>query len=117
MKIFHATAARNNLESQWAIPEFREALWCSAFQVASLDRYFDMAPAGSAIEVLNYAINRFDTDTGELRELLDPRDFEGMLGNKRRLMGIRKFLHRNGGTISGAFDDSELDIPEGDDNG
>lgn len=108
MKIFHATAAHTNLETQWAIPEYRWNLWCAAFQVETLDGYFDMAPAESAVRVITYAIDRFDTETKSLRAHLDPNDFEGMWGNKRRLQGMRTFLTRNGGHISGAFDSSEL---------
>ncbi|WP_280201399.1 hypothetical protein [Nocardia cyriacigeorgica] len=114
MKIFHATAAHTNLESQWSLPDYRWDLWCAAFQVNDLTGYFDMAPADSAIRVVTFAIERFDTHTEQLRALLDPNDFEGMRGNKRRLQGIRTFLTRNGGHISGAFDEAELYAVEGD---
>ncbi|MBF6358217.1 hypothetical protein IU449_27345 [Nocardia higoensis] len=108
MKAFHAVASAANLESEWAIQPYREALWCAAFQVDSLDGYFDMAPAESAIRVLTYAIDRFDTHTEELRPLLSPNDFLDLRGNKRVLQGVRKFLLRNGGHISGAIPRDEI---------
>ncbi|WP_159840226.1 hypothetical protein [Nocardia sp. CY41] len=114
MKVFHCVAASTNYESHWQIPDYRWALWCAAFQVKSLDGYFDLTPAESAIQVLTWAIDRFDTDTETLRKLHSPEDRLDLRANKRHLQGIRKFLIANGGTISGAIDESELTPPEGD---
>lgn len=108
MKAFHAVAAATNLESEWAIQPYREALWCAAFQVESLDGYFDLAPAESAIRVLTYAIERFNTHTEDLRPHHSAEDFLDLRGNQRVLMGIRKFLLRSGGTISGAMPRDEI---------
>lgn len=115
MKVFHAVAAYTNYESSWSIQPYREALWCAALQVDSLDGYFDMAPAESAIRVLTFAIDRFDSHTEELRANVDAEDFAGMRGNKRIFQGMRKFLIANGGHISGAMDVAELDAPDGGD--
>jgi hypothetical protein len=115
VKVFHAVAAYTNYESSWSIQPYREALWCAALQVGSLDGYFDMVPAASAIKVLTDAIDRFDTQTEELRPLVASEDFVGLRGNKRIFQGIRKFLIANGGHISGALDVTELDVPDGGD--
>lgn len=115
MKVFHAVAAATNYESAWSIQPYREALWCAALQVDSMDGYFDMAPAASAIGVLTSAIDRFDSHTEELRSLVAPEDFAGLYGNKRIFQGMRKFLQANGGHISGAVDRSQLDVPDGGD--
>ena len=115
MKVFHAVAESTNYEAAWSVQPYREQLWCAAFQVDSLDGYFDMAPAGSAIRVLTYAIDRFDANTEELRALLHEQDFAGLRGNKRIFQGMRTFLHANGGHISGAIDNLELDaLDQGD---
>lgn len=111
MKVFHAVAAATNYESGWSVQPYRERLWCAAFQVESLDGLFDMTAAEPAIATLTAAIGRFDTNTEELRALLDPQDFAGMRGNKRILQGVRKFLIANGGHISGAIDEDQLDVP------
>lgn len=112
MKVFHAVASIASCESSWTIQPYRERLWCAAFQVDSLDGLFDMAVATDALPVLNAAISRFDTHTEELRALLDPQDFAVLRGNQRILKGMRKFLLRCGGHISGAIDKDELDAPD-----
>ena len=115
MKVFHAVAAATNYESSWSIQPYRDALWCAAFQVDSLDGLFDMAPTTAAVEVLTAAIDRFDSRTEDLRLLVAEEDFAGLRGNKRILQGMRKFLLANGGHISGAIDEAELDAPDGGD--
>ncbi|MEU9515934.1 hypothetical protein [Micromonospora sp. NPDC048169] len=116
MKVFHAVAEATNYESSWSIQPYREALWRAALQVESLDGYFDMAPAASAAGILTAAIDRFDTHTEELRPLVAAEDFAGLYGNKRIFQGMRKFLNANGGHITGAIDQSELDAPDGGDS-
>lgn len=115
VRVFHAVAAATNYESSWTIQPYRERLWCAAMQVDSLGGFFDMESADAAIKTLTAVIDRFDTNTEDLRVLLDPTDFAGLRGNKRVFQGMRKFLIANGGHISGAIDDTELDAPDGGD--
>lgn len=112
MKVLHCVAEATNYESHWQIPDYRWDLWCAAFAVQSLDGYFDMAPAASAIRVLTAAIGRFDTETEALRAHLSADDPLDLRANKRHLQGIRKFLIANGGHLTGAIDESELAPPD-----
>ncbi|MCC3311543.1 hypothetical protein [Nocardia africana] len=85
----------------------REALWAKAFGVESLDGLFDMTPVEEAIPRFDAAIRRFNAESEELRPLLAADDPVGLRGNRGILIRLRKQMAQQGGTISGAADESE----------
>jgi hypothetical protein len=84
----------------------REALWCAAFAVDTLDGLFDMTPAEQAIPIFDAAVSRFNANPDELRQLVAVDDPIGLRGNRGLLLNVRNKLHKFGGTISGAVDES-----------
>ncbi len=105
MLIFHCIGATGTIESAPRIQPYRETLWAAAFEVDTVEGLFDMTPAQRAIQTLDTAIARFNSDPDELRAHLSPEDRLGLRGNRMALAGIRAFLADHGGTISGAFED------------
>lgn len=106
MKSFEHIAEGERIASTLFIQPNRESLWCGAFQVPVLDGLFDMTPAEDALPVLDAAITRFNAAPEELRPLLAADDPIGLRGNRGLLVEVRNRLHRHGGTISGAVDES-----------
>ncbi|WP_157115043.1 hypothetical protein [Nocardia niwae] len=108
MRVFECIAAGGTYVSTPVIQANRDALWCAAFQVDSLDGLFDMTPADHAIPVFDAAIARFNDAPESLRPLVAADDPIGLRGNRKALIGIRTFLAHNGGTISGAVEQEEV---------
>lgn len=106
MKSFEFTAAGGSYALTVSIQPNREALWCAAFGVESLEGLFDMTPVDQAKPVLDAAIARFNDDPESLRPLLAADDPMGLRGNRGILRDLRKKMVNLGGTISGAVDES-----------
>lgn len=105
MKSFEYLSDSQTYAMTVAIQPHREALWCAAFGVDTLDGLFDMTPADQAVPVIAAAIARFNADPEDLRPLLSADDFIGLRGNRGILVNLRKKMLRMGGTISGAVDE------------
>lgn len=106
MKSFEFTAAGGSYAMSIAIQPNREALWCAAFDVDSLEGLFDMTPVDQAKPVLDAAIAKFNDDPESLRPLLAVDDPVGLRGNRGILRSLRAKMVNLGGTISGAVDES-----------
>lgn len=104
MKVFECIGATHNLMHDFVILPTREKLWAAAFGVESVDNLFDMTPAADAIPVVEAAVQRFNSAPETLRPLVDASDPVGLRGNRAVLIELWKFLHDNGGTVSGAVE-------------
>ena len=105
MKQFEFTTASGSYALSVAIQPNREALWCAAFEVDSLDGLFDMTPVEQAKPVLDAAIARFNESPDELRPFLAADDPIGLRGNRGILRDLRKKMVTLGGTLSGAVEE------------
>lgn len=105
MKSFEFEAPGGTYAMSVMIQPNREALWCAAFEVETLDGLFDMTPADQAEPVLAAAIARFKDAPNSLRPLLAPDDPVGLHGNRGILRNLRKkMIELGGGVLSGAVE-------------
>jgi hypothetical protein len=106
MKTFEFISDGHNFQESVAVQPNREALWCAAFGVASLDGLFDVVRVEDALPMFDRAIQRFNEDPESLRPLVAADDPVGLRGNRGVLLKLRKRMAQLGGTITGAIDES-----------
>lgn len=106
MKTFEFVSDGHSFQESVAVQPNREALWCAAFGVESLDGLFDVVRVEEAIPLFDAAIRRFNEDPESLRPLLAADDPVGLRGNRGALLKIRRRMAQLGGTITGAIDES-----------
>ena len=104
MKTFEFVSENHSFQESVAVHPAREALWCAAFGVETLDGLFDVVRVEEAIPRFDAAIRKFNEDPESLRPLMAVDDPVGMRGNRGILLKIRKRMAQLGGTVTGAID-------------